>query len=75
LSTKIFFKNTIEIKKNICYNMRADIQNMAILSGSCGVNGSCAIKSRELCQVGNQAALSGVFGVPQGSLFSVATVG
>ena len=32
-------------------------------------NGSCAIESREPCQVGNQAALSGDFDVPQGSLF------
>ncbi len=32
-------------------------------------NGSCAIVNREPCQVGNQAALSGAFGVPQGSLF------
>ena len=32
-------------------------------------NGSCAIESREPCQVGNQAALSGEFDVPQGCLF------
>ena len=32
-------------------------------------NWSCAIKNREPCQVGNQAALSGDFDVPQGSLF------
>ena len=32
-------------------------------------NWSCAIKNREPCQVGNQAALSGAFDVPQGSLF------
>ncbi len=32
-------------------------------------NWSCAIESREPCQVGNQAALSGDFDVPQGSLF------
>ena len=30
--------------------------------------GSCAIKCRESCQVGNQAALSGLSGVPQGCL-------
>ena len=32
-------------------------------------NGSCAIKNREPCQMGNQAALSGAFDVPQGRLF------
>ena len=32
-------------------------------------NGSCAMKNREPCQVGNQAALSGAFYVPQGCLF------
>ena len=32
-------------------------------------DGSCAIKNREPCQVGNQAALSGAFDVPQGHLF------
>ena len=32
-------------------------------------NGSCATGNRESCQVGNQAALSGHSGVPQGSLF------
>ena len=32
-------------------------------------NGSCAIEGREPCQVGNQAALSGLFDVPQGCLF------
>ena len=32
-------------------------------------NGSCAIEGCELCQVGNQAALSGLFDVPQGRLF------
>ena len=32
-------------------------------------DGSCAIENREPCQVGNQAALSGAFDVPQGSLF------
>ena len=32
-------------------------------------NGSCAIRNREPCQVGNQAALSGASDVPQGSLF------
>ena len=37
-------------------------------------NWSCAIKNRELCQVGNQAALSGAFDVPQGSLFGAETV-
>ena len=31
-------------------------------------DGSCAIKNREPCQVGNQAALSGAFDVPQGHL-------
>ena len=30
---------------------------------------SCAIRNREPCQVGNQAALSGASDVPQGSLF------
>ena len=30
--------------------------------------GSCATERCEPCQVGNQAALSGCFGVPQGSL-------
>ena len=37
-------------------------------------NGSCAIENREPCQVGNQAALSGNFDVPQGSLFGAKTV-
>ena len=37
-------------------------------------NGSCAIDNREPCQVGNQAALSGNFNVPQGSLFGAETV-
>ena len=32
-------------------------------------NGSCAIESREPCQVGNQAALNGIFDVPRGCLF------
>ena len=32
-------------------------------------NWSCAIENREPCQVGNQAALSGAFDVPQGRLF------
>ena len=32
-------------------------------------NGSCAIRGCEPCQVGNQAALSGLSGVPRGSLF------
>ena len=32
-------------------------------------NGSCAIRGCEPCQVGNQAALSGLSGVPQGRLF------
>ena len=36
-------------------------------------NWSCAIESREPCQVGNQAALSGDFDVPQGSLFGAGT--
>ena len=36
-------------------------------------NGSCAIEYREPCQVGNQAALSGDFDVPQGSLFGAET--
>ena len=31
-------------------------------------NGSCATRGREPCQVGNQAALSGLSGVPQGCL-------
>ena len=35
---------------------------------------SCAIRNREPCQVGNQAALSGIFDVPQGSLFGAETV-
>ena len=34
-------------------------------------NGSCATRGREPCQVGNQAALSGLSGVPRGSLFGV----
>jgi len=33
--------------------------------------GSCAIVCRESCQVGNQAALSEVGNVPQGSLYGV----
>ena len=32
-------------------------------------NGSCAIRGCEPCQVGNEAALSGLSGVPQGCLF------
>ena len=32
-------------------------------------NGSCAIRGCESCQVGNEAALSGLSGVPQGCLF------
>ena len=32
-------------------------------------NGSCAIEGCEPCQVGNQAALSGLLDVPQGCLF------
>ena len=32
-------------------------------------NGSCAIRGCEPCQVGNEAALSGLSGVPQGRLF------
>ena len=32
-------------------------------------NGSCAIEGCEPCQVGNQAALSGLFDVPQERLF------
>ena len=32
-------------------------------------DGSCAIRGYESCQVGNQAALSGLSGVPQGCLF------
>jgi hypothetical protein len=32
-------------------------------------NGSRAIDSREPCQAGNRAALSGMFNVPRGSLF------
>ena len=32
-------------------------------------DGSCAMRGREPCQVGNQAALSGLSGVPRGSLF------
>ena len=32
-------------------------------------DGSCAIRGCESCQVGNQAALSGLSGVPQGRLF------
>ena len=32
-------------------------------------DGSCAIRGCEPCQVGNQAALSGLSGVPQGYLF------
>ena len=31
-------------------------------------DGSCAIRGCEPCQVGNQAALSGLSGVPQGRL-------
>ena len=31
--------------------------------------GSCAIRGCEPCQVGDQAALSGLSGVPQGCLF------
>ena len=31
-------------------------------------DGSCAIEVREPCQVGNKAALSGIFYVPQGCL-------
>ena len=31
-------------------------------------DGSCAIRGCEPCQVGNQAALSGLSGVPQGCL-------
>ena len=31
-------------------------------------DGSCATRGREPCQVGNQAALSGLSGVPRGSL-------
>ena len=34
-------------------------------------NGSCATRGCEPCQVGNQAALSGLSGVPRGSLFGV----
>ena len=37
-------------------------------------DGSCAIGNREPCQVGNQAALSGAFDVPQGSLFGASVV-
>ena len=37
-------------------------------------NWSCAIENREPCQVGNQAALSGNFDVPQGSLFGAKAV-
>ena len=32
-------------------------------------DGSCAIRGCEPCQVGNQAALSSLSGVPQGCLF------
>ena len=32
-------------------------------------NGSCAIRGCEPCQVGDQAALSSLSGVPQGCLF------
>ena len=32
-------------------------------------NGSCATRGCEPCQVGNQAALSGLLRVPQGCLF------
>ena len=32
-------------------------------------NWSCATRGRELCQVGNQAALSDLSGVPRGCLF------
>jgi len=34
-------------------------------------DGSCAIGAREPCQVGDQAALSGVTDVPQGCLSGV----
>ena len=34
-------------------------------------NGSCATRGCESCQVGNQAALSSLSGVPRGSLFGV----
>ena len=34
-------------------------------------DGSCATRGCEPCQVGNQAALSGLSGVPRGSLFGV----
>ena len=34
-------------------------------------NGSCATRGCEPCQVGNQAALSGLSSVPRGSLFGV----
>ena len=34
-------------------------------------DGSCAIGAREPCQVGDQAALSGVVDVPQGCLSGV----
>ena len=37
-------------------------------------NGSCAIEGCEPCQVGNQAALSSLFGVPQGCLFGAKSV-
>ena len=36
-------------------------------------NGSCATRGCEPCQVGNQAALSGLSGVPRGNLFGVET--
>ena len=44
---------------------------MVSSSGRMLKNGSCAINGREPCQVGNQAALSGMFDVPRGSLFRV----
>ena len=37
-------------------------------------NGSCAIRGCEPCQVGNGAALSGLSGVPRGSLFGAGAV-
>ena len=37
-------------------------------------NGSCAIRGCEPCQVGNEAALSGLSGVPQGRLFGAEVV-
>jgi len=45
------------------YNCAAARMQMPLMDGS------CAIGSRESCQVGNQAALSEYFDVPQGSLF------